>query len=39
MKKKMFGCASIALTFVGLALPAEAKGCIIRRVGRQLNKD
>jgi hypothetical protein len=28
MKKKMFGCAAIALTFVGLALPADAKGCI-----------
>ena len=28
MKKKMFGCAAIALAFVGLALPADAKGCI-----------
>jgi hypothetical protein len=28
MKKMMFGCAAIALTFVGLALPVDAKGCI-----------
>ena len=28
MKKKIFGCPAMALTFVGLALPADAKGCI-----------
>ena len=25
---KLFGCAAIALALVGVALPADAKGCI-----------